>query len=715
MSNSTSPTVPTIDRAAIRASVGSFRPDIEGLRALAVILVMANHATLPLFSGGYIGVDVFFVISGFLITKHLVGEVERTGRISYVSFYARRVRRLLPASALVLVAVTIATWAFLPPSVWSATSWEVAAAGLFVANWVFAARATDYFASDALSSPAQHFWSLSVEEQFYFLWPALLGVAAGLVALRLWHLRTRMGVALGLVFFPSLLWSLFLTESDPARSYFVTTTRLWELALGGLVAIAWPWFARLSRNLSFALGWVGLAAIFAGAVLFSDETVFPGAAALLPTFGAAFVIVAGAVSTGDTGAAHFLGKRPLVWVGGLSYSLYLWHWPFVVFAPFVFPGLGAWFLVVAVTASVVPAWLSFKLVEKPVRASRQLRESNSLTMMLGVSCLVVVVTGAGLLQSRAMQSEESERLIVAEAAISGAFPGAAAAYGDVKEPLVQVRTAQDLAPSLSWVEQDTGRGADDVCKTRTGDSDLVICDAGDPGNPIRVVLVGDSHALHWFPALEEMANDGSFYLQQVVKTACPFTETGIASRKTQQEDTVCSAWQDSAIEFLRQDPPDVVISSSRDGRHAIVDGVVLSPEESGPAIAAGMVRVYEDLAVRGVKVVHLADTPLMSELGSPPDCVRDHIADLGECTVSEEAAFDPYAPSSVLKQMSLRDVKLVDMRDGFCDSGQCRSVIGNVIVFRDEHHMTQTYARSLGPYLYEQLRGSLRQSRAPRS
>lgn len=310
-----------------------FRADVAGLRAVAVGLVLLYHAGWSFLPGGFVGVDVFFVISGFLITGQIVNEIERTGRLSLIGFYARRAKRILPAATVVLAATAAAVWLFVPRSDWQVIGGDIAAAAVYVVNWRFADRAVDYLAADnAVTSPVQHFWSLAVEEQFYLLWPLLI-VLAILAArtLRRSNVRPVLWVGLAVLAVPSFVWSILETANSPARAFFVSTTRLWELAVGAGIALIAVRAARMPRAAALVLGWLGLAAIVAAALLVTAKTAWPGYAAALPTLGAAAVIAAGAAA-GSRGPVLLLGTSPFRWVGDLSYSLYLWHWPMLVVA-----------------------------------------------------------------------------------------------------------------------------------------------------------------------------------------------------------------------------------------------------------------------------------------------------------------------------------------------------------------------------------------------
>jgi peptidoglycan/LPS O-acetylase OafA/YrhL len=350
-----------------------YRGDIQGLRAVAVVLVLLSHTGLAFLPGGFVGVDVFFVISGFLITRLLVTEWERTGRISLTGFYARRAKRLLPAAGLVLAVSMLLTLFFLPKTRWAETGWDVVASGLYAMNWRLAEQAVDYLATGDAPSILQHYWSLAVEEQFYLVWPLLL-IAVG------WTVRRFRGrnagrprvllLVLALIAVPSFAWSVHLTVSDPARAYFVSTTRIWELALGGALALLGHHLARLPRRAAAGLGWAGLGAIVAAAFWITPAMAFPGYLALVPTLGAAAVIAAG--TAGPAGPERLLDRRPMRAVGALSYSLYLWHWPLLITAEARFGELSVTAGLAVVLFSVLPAVATYHFLENPVRRSKRL-------------------------------------------------------------------------------------------------------------------------------------------------------------------------------------------------------------------------------------------------------------------------------------------------------------------------------------------------------
>ena len=365
-----------------------FRADIEGLRGVAVLAVVAYHAGLGGVGGGFVGVDVFYVLSGFLITGLLWDELQRTGRFRFGEFYARRARRLLPAAVVVLVVTVAAASVWLSPLQARVVAQDAVAAAFYMANYRFAAQRTDYLAETS-PSPLQHYWSLGVEEQFYLLWPVLVLVVF-VVGRRL---ATRSSVGAGAVLVlagaGSFVLSLRLMALSQPWAFFSLPTRAWELAAGGVLALARPGLRRLPGVAAATLGWLGLEAVLWSIIQFSASTPFPGTAALFPVGGTAAVIAAGCAAP-RLGPNLLLGRRPLQLAGRLSYSWYLWHWPLLLLAPAVAGRpLGLWPNLGLAAASGLLALATVKLVEDPVRFSPRLRARPGRSLALGAGLTVV--------------------------------------------------------------------------------------------------------------------------------------------------------------------------------------------------------------------------------------------------------------------------------------------------------------------------------------
>ena len=324
MSITAEDTTLTGDEAGTPPGDRRFRPDVQGLRAVAVVLVVLFHANIPGLRGGYVGVDVFFVISGFVITGFLLRERARVGSTSLLHFYTRRIRRILPAASLVIIASVIAAYAFLGSVSGNQNAIDARWASVFLINVHFAATGTNYLASQAPPSVLQNYWSLAVEEQFYLLYPAIFLVVVG-ISLRS-SLRRRIGLVLGVAIVVSFVWSILQTSNNPTAAFFSPLPRVWELALGGLVAVSTVQLRRLPAAVASALSWLGLGAILLASVVFSAATPYPGWRVALPVCGAALVIAGGTVNP-THGVERLLAQRPFQWIGLISFSLYLWHWP----------------------------------------------------------------------------------------------------------------------------------------------------------------------------------------------------------------------------------------------------------------------------------------------------------------------------------------------------------------------------------------------------
>lgn len=341
----------------------TIRLDIEGMRTIAVGSVLIGHAGVPFMAGGFVGVDVFFVLSGFLITGLLAREVSRTGRVSLTNFWARRMKRLLPASATVLAFSALITYLYLPITQRKDFGGDIVSAALYVVNWRLADRGVDYLAEDVGKSPVQHYWSLAVEEQFYVVWPILM-LLIGVFAAKRW--KQGAFVVLGIATVASFAYSVQQTADSPATAYFVSTTRIWELGLGALLALAATRVEQIPGLLRAIGGWVGIAMIVYAVFVFDESTTWPGTNALVPTIGAALMIASG-LRTTPYSPQRLLSLAPMVWIGGLSYSIYLWHWPMLIAAQAERPDMRLRYLLLLMVLSVVPAYLSNRFIENPVR------------------------------------------------------------------------------------------------------------------------------------------------------------------------------------------------------------------------------------------------------------------------------------------------------------------------------------------------------------
>lgn len=668
-----------------------FRSDIEGLRAVAVIFVLLHHAQQTLLPGGFAGVDVFFVVSGFVITTQLVKEVERTGRVDLVAFYSRRAKRLLPAATLVLITTTVGAWLLASRVQWVTISGDIVGSALYVVNWVFAARSVDYLAEDVDPSPVQHFWSLAVEEQFYFIWPVLiLGLSALAV---LWRQRagktdgadtsrsTRTVLALGLtvvVVVPSLAWSIWYTASDPLQAYFVTTTRLWELGLGALVAVLAPVWMLVPRAVAAALGWVGLALLLASAVVLDTSVAWPGSAALWPTVATAAVIVAG-FGAGSWGPVRALGWAPMVWIGGLSYSLYLWHWPLLRMLEWQFGPVSLPQGLAVVVVSVVPAWVGYRLVEHPVRYAPSLRASPRLALSVGANLTLVSVVAGLVLWTAANAS----------VATSSADPSQKSASTAGDGPLFDV-----ITPDPVRATEDRPELYDQGCQTALDDATVNQCLWGDENGDVVVAVVGDSKIAQWAPALDEIAQEQGWRLESYTKSGCAMNTALTVVESGPYEN--CQQWGAAVLDRLEQDPPAAVVVSAV--RSSAVDA-------NGNNTAQGLVDGYVDtwgrLTEAGSQVIAISDTPQPGK-EKPYECVAENMEDPNAaCSWASEDGSGSAGLRAAAEKVD--GAAYIDMNRYVCPDGTCPAVYRNVLTYRQGSHITATYVTVLTDQLAEEL------------
>ena len=666
-----------------------FRTDIEGLRAVAVLLVMAYHGGFAP-RHGFLGVDVFFVISGYLITGLLLRELATTGTISWARFLGRRVRRLLPAAVLVLAVTALVSWFAVPGLRRQHVGADIAAAALYVVNWVFAHRAVDYLASDALPSPVQHYWSLSVEEQFYVVWPLAL-IALAWVVRRVRRaggaptLRT-VGALLAVICVPSFGYAAWLAHGDPARSYFVTTTRAWELGVGAGLAV---WCAgrepRHRGKIVAATGWAGLGLVLASAVWLPSGAAWPGPATLVPTLGAAAVLYAGWAGA-TAGPVRLLGRAPLVWVGTLSYSLYLWHWPVITLAQWALGDLTALQRAVLVLASVLPAWASHRFLESPVHHSHRLARRTRLALTTGAT-----LSATGALVALPLLTVSSPFRTTPP---DGADPVSAALGARVLDHEVSREHLRAAADDPAWVTPDPQRAGDDRpradvdrCQIDRTATEPVRCEFGVPHGSTTIALVGDSKAMQWLPALEDAAPTRGWRIVTYGKSSCAFASghAALAGRAYPQ----CDTWNAKVMAALRADPPDLVVTSGF---------ATTGWDPGGPsrtAVVEGLAQRWREVRALGSGLLVVGDSPV-----SPNDldvCAARHVHHLDACAFPRRQAVADSALPDQEEAARLSDTTVLDLTPRICPYERCPVAIGNVAVHRPGDHLTATYVRTLAP------------------
>jgi peptidoglycan/LPS O-acetylase OafA/YrhL len=655
-----------------------FRSDIEGLRAIAVILVVAFHAGVPRITGGYVGVDIFYVISGFLITGLLVDELERSGTISLRSFFARRARRLLPLAALVLVAVAIGMQVFTPPVFRPTVRFDAISAAFYYSNWQFALESINYLTLGGAQNPVLHYWSLSVEEQFYLVWPLLLILAVSLWRGRGPSVRVRCGAIIAIVGGASFAYSIVETAAQPAIAYFETTTRVWEFAAGGALALAGSRLARTWPLAAAAGGWLGLAAIVASVLAYGPITEFPGTAALLPVLGASLLIAAG-IAAPVRGVSALLSLGPLRYLGKISYAWYLWHWPCLVFARTArwAPAdgrIGFTTTAIAVAISLVLAIVTHALVEAPARRARWFAVGRRRVLLLASSATAAAVIALG---------------------VSGgplALPGGVSLIGDA-----DASTAVPAAVTPLEAQASTAYGALHGCHVGYDATAPVSgCVFGAADAKRTVVLVGDSHAAQWFPALERLAVHERFRLIAWTKSGCPLApRVHIYLPAIGRDYTECTAWTRSVLQRLRALPRPAMIIV---GRTSTYLPQVLTPDAEQPGAGeasrlwgAGAEAAVSALRRIAPRVIVLRDTPHAPS--DVPACISWDPSTSSRCDFTRGASSDA-AEYAAERAAGVPRFVYSDPTSAVCPRATCRAVSDGVITYRDDNHLTAAFAAS---------------------
>jgi peptidoglycan/LPS O-acetylase OafA/YrhL len=709
--------IPASGRAALPQN--QFRTDIEGLRAVAVVAVVLFHAGLPGVGGGFIGVDVFFVVSGFLITGLLWREASGTGMVRLARFYGARARRLLPAAVTVLVATCIASAVLLPPLQARSVIGDGIASALYVGNYRFAIQGTAYLAADAPPSPMQHYWSLGVEEQFYLLWPALIIGTAWLLARaarRTGTVATRSAapyaLVLALLAAASFMISLSWTNSSPSWAFFSLPTRAWELAVGGLVALTAGAWRQLPGPSAAVVGWGGLALIVVTCMQVGEGTPYPGTTALLPVLGTALVIGAGC-ATPDLGVGHFLSKSAMRSVGRLSYSWYLWHWPVLLLAPALFgQPLGLAGRLAMVVVSLGLAILTLHLIENPARFSPALRLSAERSLAVGGALTAVAVcVGVVLLMVRPVPVGHG----TAAAPVAPVAPAAPSAEGMPPPPmsvrdqvLAAVAKSTELGPVPTNLTPPLGAIAKpDVfvngCVLSWRDVEQPECVSGDVGAATTVALVGDSHAAMWHPALEPVARERHWRLETMSKVLCPLMELPINSPYLGRTFTECGQWRGDAIARLEKERPRLIVLDM--ARRYGADFGFTSYDQ---AWLDSLTRLVQRLHGTGAGVLVLGPVP--DPHSTVPTCVSAHMDNATECSPVRSVAVNDTGIAAEAAATAAGGGQYADLSELFCTADRCPVIVGNTLVYRDDNHVTIEYAQVLGPLLADLVDGALSQS-----
>jgi len=632
-----------------------FRPDIEGLRAVAILVVLAFHIGLPGAAGGFVGVDVFFVISGFLITGMLVREHDATGRIHLTSFYARRMRRLLPAAVLVIVVTAAVSVVVVSVFRIEDVVADAAASALYLSNIWFTLGATDYFGSPIDESPFLHYWSLAVEEQFYLVWPLLVAVVARRLTLR-W-LRWMVGaIAVG-----SFALSVVLTETNAPAAFFMLHSRAWQLALGALVALGSISLGRWQDGrLAGTAGWAGLGMIAASVVVFDDATPYPGVAALLPTVGAVLVVAAGL--SGLAGPGRLLSMAAPRFLGRISYPLYLWHWPLLILVPLAIGTDETWVRVALGGVAIVMAAATTRLVEDPIRLGRVLRLPPRRSVGVGLAASVAVAVA-----------------VLALPSISARMDPAGAALLEIRSSPLHEADADGCHISGSTVANPG-------------------CTYGSPDPRLELALFGDSHALQWLPALEAAGRERGWRVTLLTKSSCTPFDLAVWRPPTKGS-LGCDAWRDQAMAKLASLQPDGVLVTGSRGYSLATSAGPKTWGQASETWQSGMEATIARLSAV-TEVILIPDTPRLQE--DPLGCIASKTSDPA-CRSSRQDAISLGYERIEQAAADGAGATVMVTNGWICSELECPLERDGTVVYYDDNHLYGVFVRQLADRLADRV------------
>ncbi|MGW1909714.1 acyltransferase family protein [Streptomyces sp. NPDC002076] len=666
--------------AAQTERLRKYRPDIQGLRAVAIMMVVTMHCGIIDIHGG---VDVSFVLSGFLIGSQLLAEIDKTGKVSLSKFWARRMRRLAPGMAVVVVTTAIVAWLYASPLRFRDTMRDGLSAALSFMNWRLVETGTDYFANNGTQSPYQHFWSLGIEEQFYVAAPIVLVVTVWL-SRRLFRNRALVALFLTAVIGGSLYLSVKQTAENQPLAYFGTQTRIWELASGILLALGAPLLSRMNQGLAAVISWLGLATTIGTALLITKETPLPGYAVAGPVLGAC-MIIAGGCANPRLGVETILHNPVTDYVGNVSYGWYLWHWPILILWPFVVGRDITYsdrFRVLSL--SFILAVLMYYVVELRFRNNAQLVA----TPWKGIFAGGTATAGAAAATACAMFIPLN---LATSASAANGDAGGYAGAASVRKAVLQKELSATAQSALPGSPKDMTHYG---CIDNTDVKKFVMrdnCVIGDKQGKSSIVVIGDSHAWQWGDAFDALGKSLHVKVVTMAKGGCSPEVYAIKNPELNREYSECDSWRTSAFKSIGDLKPDVIVVTSRIRREVT---------------EAGAEQAFKVFEASGAQLVYITDTPQPGR--NAPDCLATHIHDVSACNPTEDKAVEYRDLRAVEQKVAERHgARVLDSLPAFCADSVCPTVIADRIVYFDASHMTAGYAKSLVPFIKPTLEKAL--------
>lgn len=647
---------------ALGSSRPQFRPDIDGLRAIAILMVVLYHTDLAIVPGGFAGVDVFFVISGFLITRNLLAPVLAGSSPGLATFWARRIRRLVPALSAMILATLVLSGVVLAAAELPEVAKQGGSSALYISNILFAAERGDYFGFDLAESPFLHTWSLSVEEQFYVIWPVFILILAWLIQRRPAKARPVLIAGLAAATALSFAASVLLTYQSPVWAFFSSPTRAWEFGAGALLAVM-SW--RPSARAGSWMAGLGVAVLALTTVLLNAATPYPGLAAVAPVLATSLVIVGG--STSSTGFVSGCLRHPASqWLGRVSYSWYLWHWPVIVLGSVALRSGGVPSKMLLAAVSLPLAVASFRFVERPLRHAPRLVKSNRLTYVFAL-----LVTGAVLVGAAGL-----------------------AQVGEWKR-------SRPFDAELVAASEDTPAIGGPACVSGAGELQGA-CVYGDPTSGVSILLIGDSQAEQWIPVMAELAEEKKFRLVVSFLGGCPAHPVRVSwSATSTQESRQCAEQRNVTDRILSTEAFDVVIVADAAYKGRVLDesGDWANESESLSLWESSLRELIGRAQANGSNVGIILDSP---QFESDPLLCAGRYGSFETCTLSTEESL---AFSRAFRQVERAvgddlGIPVFDPVEGLCGD-DCPLRSDEMVHYSDESHLTRSYVLSIAPAVAE--------------
>lgn len=692
--------------------IRKFRPDIEVLRAIAVLAVVISHSKLALASG-FIGVDIFFVISGFLITKHLYDEVKKSGTVSITGFYARRILRILPASMFVVLMTILVFLIWLSPLQTINYGWDSLVSSLSGMNYRLAVTGTDYFNSSSLPSPFQHFWSLAVEEQFYFIWPILILIVAKLFIRspkKLLHVLDpkyinlenenqrvqafekeftaaqfiKFKIAITCILISIIVVSLYLSYSITIQSqpwaYFGLHTRAWQLAVGSLMAFYTTTFAKIPLKVASIISWLGFAGLVAGFVVINEKTIYPGLWSLIPTLSTGLIVLAG-INESKNSFENLFNCRPVRWIGKISYSWYLVHWPlFVIFFYTIGDSLNMFQKFGLIALSFIIANLCFLLVENPIRFATWIKASYQRTFTLG---LLLILISAGASYSVVYIKTESLKGYEEVEIVQNVLDEKA-----LIERIKQGLTNKKLKTPLSMVSTDRPYVNCYVPQSDTQLPEIDKCTVKNTTGSKTIALIGDSHIYQWANSFQKIAEKYNYNLLILVKPGCPMYDISVFDPTLNRDYWECYVWRKNMLGKLTEIKPNIIVHS----------GIIY--KEASVEKFTDYIRTLKKVSKNVVNIVDTRKPNIQI-----PECFAKNSQDIQKCSFSTDFEFNN--GGDIKMQQTVEAEKLgaknIETSNWFCFKKLCPPIIQNIVVYQDDNHVSNTYAQYLSSALEQKL------------